>query len=80
MGYYEVDVIVDGTLCQHETILSGEGLNERALNLFIDSVEQDVQANGTQTDVFVQFHDHELGIECVCSQYRQDHKPDRTFK
>jgi hypothetical protein len=71
VSYYDIVVIVEGAVDQHETILSDDR-NDRALNLFITDIERQAKEDGKETTVFVQFHDHGLHVDgCSCAQYEQ---------
>lgn len=69
--YAEVTVIVDGAVEQTE-IFHDQAL----LNQFVDGVREDAESDGYPTEVYVQYHEHDLtSQECECAQYETDHHP-----
>lgn len=75
MTYATVDVIVDGALEDTETFTDYLLMNE-----FIDGVRVDAESDGYETEVFIQYHEHDMDIDdCACAQYETDHSPAFVF-
>lgn len=69
--YADVTVIVDGAL-DAEVCYSDYALMEQ----FIDDIREEARGDGYPTDVYIQYHEHEMTQdECVCGQYVTDHHP-----
>lgn len=69
--FAEVTVIVDGAL--EETAIFYDYAVQAA---WMEDLKADAMDHGYPTEVFVVEHDHAVTVEeCVCVQYRTDHKP-----
>lgn len=71
----EVSVVVDGAVEQDGVVFFDEVL----LREFVAGIEEEARGDGYWTQVFVLWHEHEVGIECECVQYVQSHKPYAEF-
>ena len=75
MTYAEVTVIVDGAEEQFETFT-----DYLLMEQFIDGAREDAEGDGYPTEVYVQYHEHDLqDTECSCAQYETDHHPQYSW-
>jgi hypothetical protein len=68
--YADLTIIVDGALDSEETY-SDDLLLWHAIEYHKD----DAKSHGYPTAIYVQYHEHEQGPDCECSQYEQSHQP-----
>lgn len=74
MGYYQVDVIVDGALDQTEDCTLGR---YRQLK---QEVEQEAAQDGLPTELFAIYHAHQKSIQdCECQQFVMNRNPRYTW-
>jgi hypothetical protein len=72
--YAEVTVIVDGAMEDCEIFHDDTLLSE-----FVDTIREEAESDGYPTQIFVQYHDHEVADDCECAQFETDHHPAYSF-
>ncbi len=70
MVYAEVSVIVDGALDSDRTFT-----NQDELDAYLEMVRVESETDGQPTEVYVLYHEHGKGADCLCIQYETDHHP-----
>jgi hypothetical protein len=70
----DVTVVVDGAV-ENDRMFTDYALMED----FIAEIAAEAHDHGYLTEVYVMYHDHEVGIDCECAQFVTDHHPLYTF-
>ena len=69
--YADVTVIVDGAVGTEDTFY-----DYALMEQFIDTIRDEAMGDGYPTDVYIQYHEHDMtDNECICAQYETDHHP-----
>ena len=74
MSYAELTLVVAGVAEEQETFTDYLLLEE-----YERKVSEEAESHGYPSELYRLDHEHDLGPECECHQFAQDHKPWRTY-
>lgn len=72
-----VSVIVSGALDSEATVLERDW--DAYLNAMLSGIDAAFASDGQPTEVYILWHEHDMGVECECMQYVTDHHPDYVW-